>query len=275
MELWRRASNPWGQDVLLGISWDLMWAALVAAAAFVVGHALWMGLRRARPTEASVAPEAAASAAGAAATGTAAMGVTERVSRHSLSARVFHWLMSLAMLALLITAFVPVMGWQFPWVMIHWIAGVALVLVIAYHVVHATFRQDFWSMWLGPRDLAEGWAELRGAPHAKPGKYPADHKLYHHLTAVVSLAAIVTGLLMMLRIDTPFLARNPYLLGDGTWGVVYVVHGLAGVALIGLIAAHIYFAIRPEKRWITWSMIRGWIARENYLAHHDPERWTP
>ena len=27
MDLWRRADNPWGQDVLIGVSWDLMWAA--------------------------------------------------------------------------------------------------------------------------------------------------------------------------------------------------------------------------------------------------------
>jgi len=53
-----------------------------------------------------------------------------------------------------------------------------------------------------------------------------------------------------------------------------VVHGLSGVSLILLVAAHIYFAVRPEKRWITWSMVRGWIDREHYLAHHDPAKWV-
>jgi len=42
MELWRRAANPWGQDVLIGVSWDLMWAAVAAAGLFLVGHALWI-----------------------------------------------------------------------------------------------------------------------------------------------------------------------------------------------------------------------------------------
>ena len=55
---------------------------------------------------------------------------------------------------------------------------------------------------------------------------------------------------------------------------MYVVHGLSGVSLIFLVAAHIYFAIRPEKRWMTWSMIRGWVDREHYLAHHDPAKWV-
>ena len=108
----------------------------------------------------------------------------------------------------------------------------------------------------------------------KAGKYPFDHRMYHHVIVVVSLAAIVTGVLMMFRIDTPFWERNPYLFGDGVWGVMYVLHGLSGVTLIFLTAAHIYFAIRPEKLWMTWSMIRGWVDREHYLAHHDPAKWV-
>ena len=44
--------------------------------------------------------------------------------------------------------------------------------------------------------------------------------------------------------------------------------------LVGLVIAHVYFAVRPEKWWITKSMILGWITRRQYLEHHDPERWT-
>ena len=79
---------------------------------------------------------------------------------------------------------------------------------------------------------------------------------------------------MMVRIDTPLWTRNPYLFSDTTWGVMYVVHGLSGVSLILLVASHIYFALRPEKRWITWSMVRGWIDREHYLEHFDPAKWV-
>jgi hypothetical protein len=35
----------------------------------------------------------------------------------------------------------------------------------------------------------------------------------------------------------------------------------------------VYFAIRPEKWWITKSMIFGWITRRQYIEHHEPERW--
>jgi formate dehydrogenase subunit gamma len=58
-----------------------------------------------------------------------------------------------------------------------------------------------------------------------------------------------------------------------TWGWMYVLHGLAGIGFVALVTAHIYFAIRPEKLFLTKSMIFGWITREQYLAHHDPNRW--
>ena len=59
-----------------------------------------------------------------------------------------------------------------------------------------------------------------------------------------------------------------------TWGMMYVLHGLAGVGLIALIMVHVYFALRPEKLVITKSMIFGWMDRDFYLEDHDPERWV-
>lgn len=262
MELWRRTDNPWGESVLIGISWDLMWAAVVASGLFLIGHAIWYRMRPAEDHDASAA---------------SSTGIPERIERHTLPARVFHWTMSVAMLVLLITAFVPVMGLQFPWVELHWMAGVLLIATIVYHVIHAVGWQDFWSMFqLG---IGEGVAHLKHIASSKApappkaGKYPFDHRMYHHVIVVVSMAAMITGVLMMMRIQTPFWEPNPYFLSDSTWGVMYVVHGLSGVSLILLIASHIYFALRPEKRWITWSMVRGWIDREHYLAHFDPQKW--
>ncbi len=134
-------------------------------------------------------------------------------------------------------------------------------------------------MWITRQDLRDGWLTLRqivGLPEpalGKPGKNPLENKLFHHLTSLVTLAVIITGLLMMVRVDTPFWDRNPYLLSDEIWGVIYVVHGAASIAFITLIMIHLYFAIRPEKRWITLSMIVGWIPCQRYLEHYDPVRW--
>ena len=84
---------------------------------------------------------------------------------------------------------------------------------------------------------------------------------------------MLTGLVMMKRVETPFWVRDPYMFSDGTWGFIYVLHGLSSVALVTLVIAHVYFAIRPEKFWITKSMFLGWIDREHYVEHHDPQRW--
>jgi cytochrome b subunit of formate dehydrogenase len=201
-----------------------------------------------------------------------------KVTRHSMGARVFHWIMAAAMLVLVGTAFLPIVGVQFAWVEWHWIAGLVLTASILFHTVHATFVLDFWSIWVGPKDIPEIKAEfLRelgkepGGP--QPGKYPLGNRLYHLVVMIAGLAVIVTGLLMMVRIRTPFLERNPYVMSDQAWGWTYVLHGLAGVGFVGLIIAHIYFALRPEKLWITRSMILGYITRREYLEHHDPDRW--
>jgi formate dehydrogenase subunit gamma len=41
MELFRVTKNAWGQEILVGISWDLVWVFLAAAGLFVVLHALY------------------------------------------------------------------------------------------------------------------------------------------------------------------------------------------------------------------------------------------
>jgi formate dehydrogenase subunit gamma len=91
---------------------------------------------------------------------------------------------------------------------------------------------------------------------------------------VAGLFVIATGILMMWRVRTGLVERNPYMLQDTTWGITYVLHGLMGVGFVGLVIAHIYFALRPEKLWITKAMIFGYITRREYLEHHDPDRWV-
>ena len=267
MELWRRAANPWGQEVLIGISWDLMWVAIWGGLAFVAAHAVWAKW---------IAPAGSGDSGG----GPSVAGLPAQILRHAMSERVFHWGMSAAMLVLLITAFLPIMGIQFAWVTIHWVAGLVLTAMIVYHIIHATFWQDFWAMWVDGKDIKAGIAEVshilgrNGTEVPKAAKYPIDHKLFHHGAAVSGLAAIVTGIFMMLRLETPFWTANPYMLTESSWGIMYVVHGVSGVVLIALTISHIYFAIRPDKWWITKSMIYGTISSEKYVEVHDPNRWV-
>ena len=46
MELFRYAQDVYGQQVLIGASWDLFWWFVAAGAAFIVLHALYMAVGR-------------------------------------------------------------------------------------------------------------------------------------------------------------------------------------------------------------------------------------
>ena len=261
------ARSPWGQDIPIHISWFLIWVSAIGGLAFLIGHAIWA--RYFAPQEAhaqAVAPEIAAA-------------IPENVPRHSLAARLFHWIMAAAMLTLLVTAFLPKVGVQFDWVTYHWIAGVILTVSIIFHIIHASFFLDFWSIWPDQADVEDASRRMKrfmgqDAPAPRRfAKYPLENKMYHGIIVLTGLAVILTGVFMMFRIRTPIFPRNPYLFGDMTWGLMYVLHGLAGVGLIALIMVHIYFAVRPEKFVITKSMVFGDLPKEYYLEHHDPERW--
>jgi formate dehydrogenase subunit gamma len=263
------ARSPWGDSVLTHISWDLFWAALVGGLLFLLAHGGYMLFSQHHKRDSSEVDRMEAQR----------KGLPANILRHSFVSRVFHWVMAFSMLTLLLTSFLPIVGVRFAWVQWHWMAGILLTASIMFHIVHATFVLDFWSIWVGPKDIPEFKAEMLrevgiDAPGPKPGKYPLGNRLYHLAVLVAGLSVIATGIVMMWRVRTGIVERNPYLLSDSTWGITYVVHGLMGVGFVGLVIAHIYFALRPEKLWITKSMIFGTITRRQYLEHHDPDRWV-
>ena len=267
MEIVRTATSPWGENILLGLAWDVLWLVAIAGALFVVIHALF-ARKKAVVEGAPVDPRVRAS-------------VPERVVRHGLAARISHWILAAATLALLITAFVPILGFKFPWLTIHWVSGAILIAYILFHVVDALVRGTMSSMWISFRDIREGISRTRGFfshtddPATRPGKWGMENKLFHHLTALAGLGVAVTGIFMTGRIETWFWGANPYFLdySEATWGLIFALHGASAVALVGLLIAHFYFALRPDKFWITKSMFRGWITRDEYLARHNPQRW--
>jgi len=241
---------------------------VVLGAVFVVAHAV---LSRRK-----VKPEAVEPPTGGA--------IPEKLERHSLSARLSHWVLAISTIVLLVTSFVPILGLQFAWLTIHWVAGLVFTAYVIYHLVDTIQRKTLGTMWISGNELREGMSQARGftggdqnedAP--RPGKWGVENKLFHHLTGLAGVAVLVTGLLMMFRVDTVFWVANPYILSisSGTWGWVYWLHGFSAVGFVGLLMAHIYFAVRPDNFWISRSMFLGWIPRKEYLQHHDPQRWRP
>jgi cytochrome b subunit of formate dehydrogenase len=208
-----------------------------------------------------------------------AASASERRTRHALVDRLFHWISAGSVLVLLATALLPILGIEFAWVTIHWITGLVLVALVVVHILRALFWQDLRSMLIGPGDIRDGLAALRSALRMSQdaarisGKYSLAQKAIHHAFTVVVLTAIGTGLMMLVKIDTPWWERDPYWVGDDVWGVVYVLHDLASLCLITMIILHVYFAFRPEKIHLLRSMILGWITGDEYDKYYDRSGW--
>ena len=127
MDFLEWATSPWGQSVPIHIAWFLIWVAVIAGLLFLIVHAIYViYFAKAREFAGDASLQVVAR-------------IPKRVPRHSLVARLFHWIMAASMFTLLFTAFLPKVGVQFPWVTYHWIAGAVLTVSIVFHIIHASF----------------------------------------------------------------------------------------------------------------------------------------
>jgi cytochrome b subunit of formate dehydrogenase len=169
--------------------------------------------------------------------------------RHKLSDRLFHWVMAILVILLLGTAFLPILGLKFDWIPVHWISGTLLIAAVLFHLYRAVFIH-------GLKEMMPTAADFRMSS-APDQKYDANQKLYHWSVGTIMLALLVSGGFMMAKIDTPFWNRDPSILTDWNWGIVYSVHGGASLLLIFFFILHIYFAVLPEHRALLQSMVFG------------------
>ena len=186
------------------------------------------------------------------------------VTRHSLFSRVFHWLMAGCILILVATGILPILKINFEWVTPHWIAGVFLTVAVLIHIFRSLSPMKIKSMWIS-------FSECRGK--VRGGKYSLEQKLMHHGITLFSLVSLVTGWLLLLKIDTPIWEKNPFIFEASTWGIIYLFHGIATLLFIFSIMMHVYFSLRPEKSHYLRSIFKGWLTRKEYNENHDPDRW--
>ena len=82
MDVLEWAIDPWGHRVPIHIAWFLIQVAFFSAAAFLIVHAVYVRFFAGeKQWSGTTAPEVVAA-------------IPERVPRHSLVARAFHWLMA-------------------------------------------------------------------------------------------------------------------------------------------------------------------------------------
>ena len=188
--------------------------------------------------------------------------------RHQLVDRSFHWIMALSVLVLLATGVLPIVGIEFPWLVIHWWAGLVLTGAVLFHIVHSSVWRRVRSMWIFLRDVKEPFDKQQ-----KPGKYSLAQKAMHATVTVLVVVVIGSGLVMFAMLDTQWWGRSNAI-SEATLGWIFLLHGLSTVGLIGVVALHIYFALRPEKLFYTRSMISGWISDDELQKNHDRARWA-
>ncbi len=181
----------------------------------------------------------------------------EGVVRHAGIDRAFHWLTAASVLTLMATGLLPHVGVRFNWLPTHWVVGLVLVALVVFHILRALIWQRLRTMWFG----------MPGRGAHRPEKYLLAQKLMHAAMGLMVLGAVITGLLMLKKIRTPFLVRDPYFLSAHNWGLVYFFHGLAAVCAVTLVMIHVYFALRPENRGYLRAMIVGWMTPEEERAH--------
>ena len=179
--------------------------------------------------------------------------------RHQLPDRLFHWITALSVIVLGATAFLPMLGIRFEWVPVHWMAGTVLVLAVLFHLCRVFFVHGLSEMIPGTDDVREVMRIIGGfrGRSLSAAKYDAFQKGYHAATASIILLAVGTGLVMLAKIDTTFWRRDPSILSDQAWGIVYVLHGAAAMILLFLTIIHVYFALLPEHRAFLISMLHG------------------
>ena len=177
--------------------------------------------------------------------------------------------MAVSVFVLLITGVLPIIGIEFAWLTVHWVAGLVLTAAVVFHIVRSLFWQDLKSMWINARDFKEPFDE-----NVKPAKYSLAQKSMHAAVTVLTVLVIGSGLAMFAVIDTPWWERSNAL-SESTLGWMFFVHGLSTLALIGVVCLHVYFSLRPEKLFYTRSMLKGWISKDELEANHDPNQWSP
>lgn len=247
MDIATYKNDVWGREVLLGVSWELLWLVCVVALVIVAVHAMYMATRKAaaRPSKEG-----------------------KHVQRHALIDRIMHWIMAFSVFALLITGVLPIVGIEFAWLTVHWVSGLILTAAVLIHILRSVLQKDIRILSISASELKESFDAS-----VKPGKYSIAQKGMHAAVTVATLLVIISGLFMFAMIDTPWWDRTNSL-SEATLGWMFFIHGLSTLALIALIVFHLYFTLRPEKLFYLRSMIKGWISEEELSAHHDAKRWA-
>lgn len=223
----------------------------------------------------------------------------EEVHRFTATQRASHWIMAAAVFLLMLSGFVlmnPNLTFHPPfgisWLDIHIVFSLVFIGYVIFHIAHVAYKGTWMAMWFGIREIKDLLVRFdhmigRRDQYPRQFKYPSAQKLLHLGVTVVSFGVIITGLVMLRRVNVPglwsetrefsFLGVHFGIgLGEPGWGLVnwsFVLHDLFAILLVVLVLGHVYFALRPEEWGITKSMITGSVSRKTYAEKYSPSSW--
>jgi len=290
-----RYEQSFGQQVVVGLTWDVLLVfAFVAALVFLI-HFVVRDLLN--PT--GHTPRSGEESSEEIARSLEAQGVAE-VRRFSAAQRASHWIMAIAVFLLMLSGFLimnssvtvkTVLGAS--WLLIHEVSAIVLIGYVLFHVGHVASKGTWGEMWFGRADAADLWVRLKnfvGATQEYPKqfKYPSAQKLLHWSVTGATLGLVLTGLVLLRRVQTPLwdAAREFSFLGvtfglggatAGEMGLVpwsFVLHDFLAVATLALVMGHVYFALRPREWAITRSMVTGTVSATAYAEKYSPTSWA-
>jgi len=289
-----RYGYPFGQQSILGLSWDVLLVFATVAMFIFLVHFI---IRELLNTDVHGTPEEEASKAEVR-DSLVAQGVDE-VERFTAAQRASHWIMAISIFLLMLSGFLIMnhsvtvkSALGLSWILVHEVSAIVLIAYVIYHVGRVLSVGTFWEMWFGITDAKDLWARgknLFGVSDTYPRqfKYPSAQKLLHWSVTGTTLGLIVTGLVLLRRVQTPLWAATrefsflgiKFGLGGPTLGQMglipwsFVLHDFLAISTVALVIGHVYFGLRPEEWDITKSMVTGRIPVAAYAEKYSPRSW--
>jgi len=249
----------------------IFFAFIIAGLIFCLGHAARRAFRQPVPTEPAQKEDQATPAK------------KEKIPRHNLFQRVYHWGNAAAVIMLVVSGWMIYQPRGFPvlpgspseWFFWHgW--GVALLLVgLAFHAVYESFIAR------SPNPMAVNRAEMvrilaicrnflgLSKSYPRATKYHPGQILFHWAVAGNLFLLILTGFVIW----KPFRDFLPLSLFGLGWDFIFysrLLHGFFSATLVASLIGHFYFALGIKKNWPeTKSMITGQIPLRQYLESHS------
>ena len=121
------------------------------------------------------------------------------------------------------------------------------------------------------RDLRTIAANFFGRTHDYPafGKYDPLQKIYHALLALLSVALIVSDVVLFVNAEAWGTVGHPWM------RLMRLVHDVSSFTFIAILIGHVYFGIIRVNWPQLVSMVTGHLRGSSFNLYHDADRWRP